>query len=359
MLGHVVNHKRGAASVVDLFCGAGGLAHGFRLEGFQIAAGVDIEAACRYPFERNNNSTFHQVDVTQLTATGLDAMFLPGSLRVLVGCAPCQPFSTYNQKRNDPQWSLVDKFAELIAEAKPDIISMENVPRLADYHDGKLFKRFERKLETAGYKLSKQIAYLPDYGLPQRRTRLVVLGSLHGKIELEQPKFSPENYRTVADTIGEMPIIAAGERWHGDPLHSASRLSPLNLRRLQSSRPGGTWRDWDSSLVAPCHRDSKGKGYGAVYGRMSAREPSPTITTQFYNFGSGRFGHPEQDRALSLREGAMLQSFPRSYEFIEPGRRINVREVGKLIGNAVPVELGRAIARSVRGHIERAGLVHP
>ena len=343
------------ASVVDLFCGAGGLAHGFKLEGFRVAAGVDIEPACRYPFERNNGAKFHEIDVTKLTAAALNSLFVVDAPRVLVGCAPCQPFSTYNQKRRDPQWSLVDKFAELIVEVRPDVISMENVPRLAEYHDGRLFERFAQKLEASGYKLWKSVVYLPDYGLPQRRSRLVVLGSLHGAIELEQPCFAPGKYRTVRDAIGAMPAIAAGERWPSDRLHSASKLSPLNLQRVQASKPGGTWKDWDSSLVAPCHRSVKGKGYRAVYGRMSASEPSPTITTQFYNFGSGRFGHPEQDRALSLREGAMLQSFPRDYEFVESERGINVREIGKLIGNAVPVELGRAIARSVRSHLEKVG----
>lgn len=351
------NHEqRTSASVVDLFCGAGGLAHGFKLEGFKIAAGVDIEPACRFPFERNNDTTFHETDVSKLTADELEAMFAPNGLKILVGCAPCQPFSTYNQKRVDPQWGLVDKFAELIVASKPDIVSMENVPRLAEYHGGELFRRFKRKLESAGYYLWERVVFLPEYGLPQRRSRLVLLGSMHGPIKLEEPSYFTGAYRTVQDSIGEMPAIAAGEQWDGDRLHASSKLSPINLQRLRASQPGGTWRDWDPSLVAPCHKDVTGKGYGAVYGRMKANEPSPTITTQFYNFGSGRFGHPSQDRALSLREGAMLQSFPRDYEFVEPGHRINVREIGKLIGNAVPVDLGRAIARSVRSHIHETGI---
>ncbi len=339
------------AAVVDLFCGAGGLAHGFKLERYRVAAGVDLDESCRYPFEKNNNAPFICKDVKSLTSDDLTDYFGEARYRILVGCAPCQPFSTYNQKRVDPQWSLVDAFSDLIVAHRPDVISMENVPRLLDYHGGKLFERFEAKLEDAGYKIWKSVVYLPDYGLPQRRKRLVVLGSLHGKIELEPPCCTPDSYVTVNDAIGSLPPLAAGSRDVRDPLHSASRLSPLNRQRLQASKAGGTWRDWSPELIAPCHRQNSGKGYGAVYGRMSATEPSPTITTQFYNFGSGRFGHPTQDRALSLREGALLQSFPPDYEFIKPSERLNVRKVGKLIGNAVPVDLGRSVARSVSRHI--------
>lgn len=321
-----------------------------------MAAGVDLEPTCKFPFEKNNDAKFHEIDVNLLTPAALNAMFLPSGPRILVGCAPCQPFSTYNQKREDPQWNLVDKFAELITETRPDIVSMENVPRLAEYHGGRLFDRFKARLVAAGYSVWAKPVFLPEYGLPQRRSRLVLLGSRHGPIALEPPSFTSDTYRTVADVIGEMPKIAAGEQWRGDRLHRASRLSSMNLQRLRASKPGGTWRDWDPNLVSNCHRRVNGKGYGAVYGRMNSGEPSPTITTQFYNFGSGRFGHPSQDRALSLREGAMLQSFPRGYEFIEPERRINVREIGKLIGNAVPVDLGRAIARSIRSHMSARNL---
>lgn len=341
------------ASVVDLFCGAGGLAHGFKLEKFTVAAGVDIESACKFPFEHNNESVFYEHDVRKLSAHKLRAMYPMVGPRVLVGCAPCQPFSTYNQKNTDGQWSLVDKFANLITETRPDVVSMENVPRLMEFNGGSLYRRFVRKLESAGYFVTKKIIFLPDYGLAQRRTRLVVLASLHGEWSLERARFSESNYKTVRDVIGIMPSLSAGDADPADRLHCTSKLSALNLRRLQASKPGGTWRDWDDELRADCHHRTSGKGYGAVYGRMEWDCPSPTITTQFYGFGSGRFGHPSQDRALSLREGAMLQSFPRTYGFVDDDDRINMRTIGRLIGNAVPVELGRVIARAARKHLRQ------
>jgi DNA (cytosine-5)-methyltransferase 1 len=133
----------------------------------------------------------------------------------------------------------------------------------------------------------------------------------------------------------------------------ASLLSDRNLERVRASRPGGSWRDWEEALRASCHRVRTGKGYGAVYGRMRADAPAPTITTQFFGFGSGRFGHPTQDRGLSLREGAILQSFPPKYAFLEPGKRIEFKKLGRMVGNAVPVLLGQAIARSIRLHLQR------
>ena len=131
-----------------------------------------------------------------------------------------------------------------------------------------------------------------------------------------------------------------------------SRLSPTNLKRIRQSTPGGTWRDWDEELQLECHKKESGKTYPSVYGRMSWDEPSPTITTQFYGYGNGRFGHPEQDRALSLREGAILQSFPPDYVFIDNEHPSNRREIGIHIGNAVPVELGRAIGLSIQQHLQ-------
>jgi DNA (cytosine-5)-methyltransferase 1 len=124
------------------------------------------------------------------------------------------------------------------------------------------------------------------------------------------------------------------------------------MQRIRASKPGGTWRDWESSLVAKCHRKKKGKTYPSVYGRMEWDAPSPTITTQFFGFGNGRFGHPKQNRAISLREGAILQSFPENYRFAQADGEYPMKTIGRLIGNAVPVRLGQAIGKSILQHIE-------
>lgn len=347
----ILSHQPGA-SVVDLFCGAGGLSHGFKQEGFEIVGGFDIDEACRYAFESNNNAPFIRRDVAKLKSTDVNALFIPGRAKVMVGCAPCQPFSTYNQKNDDPKWQLLSRFGDLIEKAQPDIVSMENVPRLLAFREGAVFENFVSKLRNADYHVEWGILFGPDFGLAQTRSRLVLLASRFGAILLPTPTHDASNYRTVRDEIGDLPLISHGESDDIDPLHCASRLSETNARRIASAKPGGTWRDWPEELVAECHKVETGKGYSSVYGRMKWSAPSPTITTQFFGFGNGRFGHPEQDRALSLREGALLQGFPRDYEFVEPGRPIQMKNVGRLIGNAVPVKLAAAIARSVRQHIE-------
>lgn len=339
------------ASVVDLFCGAGGLSHGFHLQGFPVAAGVDTDEACRFPFEHNNHGKFLHRDVGALEPEEIDALFEKGKRRILVGCAPCQPFSTYNQKNVDPKWQLVRRFGELVEGVRPDVLSMENVPSLLTFRKGRIFGQFVKRLEAAGYHVVWDVLYTPDFGLAQTRSRLVLLASRLGPIELPRPA-RRRKVRTVRDEIGHLRRLKHGEVDARDPLHRASSLTPVNLRRIAAAKPGGSWKDWDRRLVAPCHKVKSGKGYFAVYGRMAWSEPAPTITTQFYNFGSGRFGHPRQNRALSLREGALLQGFPASYEFVEPGKPIHLTLVGQMIGNAVPVRLASAIAGAVRAHLE-------
>lgn len=340
-----------SAAVVDLFCGAGGLAHGFFLEGFPIAAGLDLDEGCRFPFEQNNLAPFIKADVGALSADELAAIYPPGSTRVLVGCAPCQPFSTYNQKNEDPNYTLVSKYRDLIISLQPDVVSMENVPRLLEFKGGEIFKDFVAALKREKYHVWHEVVYAPDYGVPQQRKRLVLLASKFGDIKLGAPTHTPDSYLTVEQTIGELEPISAGAISGSDPLHRASGLSALNIRRIKASKPGGTWKDWPIDLRAACHTVESGFGYRSVYGRMSADRPSPTITTQFYGYGNGRFGHPSQDRGLTLREGAMLQSFPQEYEFHPAGERVHFTRLGKLIGNAVPVALSRAIARAVRTHL--------
>lgn len=339
------------AFVVDIFCGAGGLSHGFRQQGFKIVGGIDIDEDCRYAFEQNNNAPFIRCDVMTLKADRINGLFTPGIPRVLVGCAPCQPFSTYNQKNEDPKWQLLHQFGKLVGKVRPDVLSMENVPNLLAFKDGSTFKRFVKKLRDAEYHVVWDVLYGPDFGLAQTRSRLVLLASRLGPIELPCATHIG-THRTVRDEIGDLPPLIHGEVDDSDALHRASRLSEINVRRILSSKPGGTWRDWEPQLIAYCHKVETGKGYSSVYGRMEWDKPSPTITTQFFGFGNGRFGHPDQDRALSLREGALLQGFPRDYEFIAPGERIGFKKVGRLIGNAVPVKLAAAIANSVNKHLE-------
>jgi len=340
-----------SSDLVDLFCGAGGLSHGFKNQNFVISAGIDIDEVCRYPYEANNEAPFVCKDVTSLSSEDVACLFRPNSIRILVGCAPCQPFSTYNQKNENPNWRLLSAFGDLISKTLPDIVSMENVPRLLNFQGGSVFQSFVDTLETAGYNVKWGVLYGPDFGLAQTRSRLVLLASRLGEMELPIPTHK-NDHRTVQDEIGNLKSLKAGEVDKNDPLHRSSKLSELNFRRMKAALPGGTWRDWPKNLVAVCHQKSSGEGYASVYGRMQWSKPSPTITTQFYGFGNGRFGHPDQDRALSLREGALLQGFPENYKFVAPGEKVQISNIGRLIGNAVPVKLAEAIAKAVHRHLE-------
>ncbi len=352
-------------SVVDLFCGAGALTHGFILEGFQVVGGIDADVACKYPYEANNNGArFIRKKIEDVSAEEILMLYPQGHVKILVGCAPCQPYSPYtkNKQDRDEKWKLISKFADLICEVEPDIVSMENVPDIATFRKGEVYHAFVNQLEKKGYHITDYTEiYCPDYGIPQRRTRLMLFASKYREIEIVQKTHSPDAFRTAWQTIRHLEPLEAGQMSESDPLHMASRLSELNLRRIRASVPGGTWRDWPEELVAECHRKKSGRGYASVYGRMVWDEPSPTITAQCYGFGNGRFGHPEQDRAISLREAALLQTFPEDYEFIALDDPFHIKVIGRLIGNAVPVELGRVIAKSIKRHLEAqpTDLEHP
>ncbi|MEB2487933.1 DNA cytosine methyltransferase [Burkholderia multivorans] len=336
---------------VDLFCGAGGLTHGFILERLPVVAGIDLDPACRFPYEKNNGQAkFIERDVGKVTVDELNELFGDAEISVLAGCAPCQPFSTYAQRYEldgpDGKWGLLYQFARLAKGTMPDIITMENVPSVAKH---KVFHDFVDTLKRLEYKVWFDVVDSSRYGVPQMRKRMVLLASKHGDITLIPP--TQQKAKTVKQAIGRLRPLRAGESAPRDKLHVASSLSGMNLKRIRASKPGGTWRDWPKELVANCHRVDTGRTYAGVYGRMEWNKPAPTMTTQCYGFGNGRFGHPEQDRAISLREAAILQSFPRNYAFIPEDGEASFTVLGRLIGNAVPVDLGRAIARSIRQHL--------
>jgi DNA (cytosine-5)-methyltransferase 1 len=163
---------------------------------------------------------------------------------------------------------------------------------------------------------------------------------------------SPAKYKTVRDVISFLEPIGAGKVSEKDPLHRAAGLSELNMNRIRHTPEGGSWKNWEDDLILECHKKATGKSYASIYGRMKWDDLSPTITTQCMGYGNGRFGHPEQDRAISLREAALLQSFPKYYDFIKPNTKVFVGTIARHIGNAVPYRLGRVIARSIKKHLE-------
>ncbi|MEK7856307.1 MAG: DNA cytosine methyltransferase, partial [Acidobacteriota bacterium] len=279
-----------------------------------VNVGVDLDPLCRFPYEQNNSGRFEERNITSVTGDEVAGWYAPNDIRLLAGCAPCQPFSTYSQKYSyhTEKWTLLDAFSQLVRELQPELVTMENVVAV---QKRPVFKRFLSALKSMEYHYSIEEVFCPEYGVPQNRTSLVLLASKFGPISLIKPTHSNADFKNVKMAIGHLDKIKAGQRSETDPLHWSSSLSKINMERIRCSKPGGTWRDWELSLRAKCHRQKSGKTYPSVYGRMSWDEPSPTITTQAYGFGNGRFGHPEQNRALSLREAALLQTFPESYQF--------------------------------------------
>lgn len=344
---------------VDLFCGVGGLTKGMIDSGIPVIAGFDIDESCRFAYENNNKALFFNEDIRNITGKKLKELYGVGAIKVLVGCAPCQPFSSMSSKyrKNDDvkkkydqdvKWNLLEQFSRVINECLPDIVSMENVPKIQETD---VFSKFLNTLYNNGYSVDYKTVYCPQYGIPQNRRRTVLLASRLGKITIIPETHSRDKYPTVRQYIANLPKVDAGESCPTDPLHRTANLSKLNLMRIRNSRPGGSWKDWDESLRTECHKRETGATYTSVYARMEWDKISPTITTQFYCYGTGRFGHPEQDRALTLREGALLQTFPKDYQFIPKDGEVLIKTIARHIGNAVPVKLGQIIGESILIHL--------
>lgn len=340
---------------VDFFCGGGGMTCGLLDAGIQVIAGVDSNPDCCETYENNNQSTYLCCDICELTPQDLVSRFpqLKDKDNVmLVGCAPCQPFSLLRREVLDENGNpiphksvnLLIEFGRFVKAIKPAHVLVENVPGLkgkgADVLDG-----FKRMLEDLGYEWDEKVIYAKDYGVPQNRRRYILIASrlfkpvvpkaTHGVKEGLKP------YSTVRQAISKYPSIKAGENHENIPNHQCANLSSLLLKRMQATpHDGGSRTDWPDELVLKCHKDFK--GHTDVYGRMKWDEPSPTLTVKCFSLSNGRFGHPEQDRAISLREAAALQTFPDDYVFYG-----SVQEIGRQIGNAVPVLLARVMGEYI------------
>lgn len=345
-----------AVTAIDLFCGVGGLSAGLQQSGINVICGIDIDDTCKFPFETNIGAPYLSEDVRNISAQHFERLWGSDDIRLLAGCAPCQPFSSYRRGVDtsaESQWPLLADFGRLVRDTNPHVVTMENVPRVAS---SKIFKEFVSTLIAHGFEVDFASRDCATYGLPQRRRRLVLIASRVGRIKVPHGNTSAANVRTVRDCISSLPEIESGGAHTEDSLHKSRKLSDLNLKRIQASKPGGTWEDWPVDLRAPCHQRATGASFRNVYARMNWDQPAPTITTLAHNFGAGRFGHPDQDRPISLREAAMLQGFPRDYTFTRAEDPVYFATLGRLIGNAVPPPVGRAVGDAVMQHLsERSG----
>lgn len=330
---------------VELFCGIGGLTHGLRLAGIEVVGGFDNDPTCRYAYEANNaGADFVCKDIRTVGFTDVKPFYESSDVTALVGCAPCQPFAAHNRGKSTlgSDCTLVAEFARLIVESKPDLVSMENVSGLAKHS---AFSEFLEILTRLNYKVSTEIVSCEKYGVPQKRKRLVLLASRLGPISLPDWRETPP---TVEECIRNLPPLKGGESCADDPAHTSLPLTQTNRDRIAQSKPGGSWKDWETRLINECHKRAH---YPAAYGRMSWDDLAPTITTQFCYYSTGRFGHPEQDRAISVREAALLQTFPRNYELVDEENPLTIRALARHIGNAVPVKLGKAIGMAFKESI--------
>ncbi len=352
-MGAVAGFKRGIKAV-DLFCGVGGLTCGLQESGIRVVAGIDNDPSCEYAYSINNKSKFLTKDIRSITKKEIDNLWGSPKIKILAGCAPCQTFSKHTEKnkkrQEDERWGLLYHFLELVKKSKPNIVTMENVPQLRNY---RIFDDFVKGLKKLKFHVSYKVVQCTKYGIPQRRSRLVLLASKFGEISLIPETHKASDYISIKDIIGKLKPIKAGQVSKSDSLHRSWKLSSINKKRISQSKPGGTWLDWDKKIRLPCHKKSSGKSYTSVYGRMKWSDPAPTITTQFFSYGTGRFGHPKQHRAISLREGALIQTFPKNYKFYSDDKEISFNTIGRHIGNAVPVKLGTVIGKSILNHLKQ------
>ena len=336
---------------IDLFCGAGGLTNGLRRAGWNVVAGIDVDDAVGATYRRNNPaSRFVQADLREVTDDDARALArgVPSRELLLAGCAPCQPFSKQRGRRGvrgRSDSTLLGEFARLVVALRPRAVLMENVPGIAAVPGFSSFRRFVGTLRDCGYDYDHRVLNARDFGVPQHRRRRVLLAIQDAPARLPEPPAPDAGARTVRGTIARFPAIDAGETHPDIANHQAARLSPLNLKRIKATPvDGGSRRDWKPELVLECHR-AVGTGFSDVYGRMWWDRVAPTLTSRCNSLSNGRFGHPEQNRAISLREAAALQTFHDDYEF--SGAK---NAIARWIGNAVPVAfaetLGAAIMRS-------------
>ena len=343
---------------IDAFSGAGGLGLGLSRAGFDVILSFDIEQKCIDTILANNKY-FHHKAMQEDIANMLNGRLLElchlrrGELDLLAGGPPCQGFSV--QRRGDDhdvRNGLVLKYGKLIDEVYPKFFVMENVSGLGGKRGKTILSDLIEKLDSIGYDVTVELLNAQDYGVPQRRKRYIIVGVRKDLNTKYQYPSKTTKMITVRDVIGDLPVPPPDGADHPDiPLHRRDKLSKKNIERIMAV-PEGKGRDaLPNRLLAKCHRVSSSIiGHRNVYGRMSWDDVAPTITARFDSFTRGQFGHPDQPRTISLREGAMLQTFPK--DFIFCGNKV---EVARQIGNAVPPIFAQRIGESIIAALNKKG----
>lgn len=354
-------------TVIDLFCGAGGLSAGLEMAGFNVLAGNDYFEAAGRTFEQTHPQArfipgpIEDLSVTRLMeVTGLRR----GELTVLVGGPPCQAYSVYNHQRgmHDERASLFREYLRIVDGLRPEWIVMENVTGIYSIAGGEAVSAIKSELAALGYAVEEAVLRAEDYGVPQERRRVIFIGNRVGaQISHPVPTHGPGRsspFTTIRDAIGDLPPLANGENpgrvaycagpatafqraMRGNATtvanHAAPTLGKVNMERLPFIPPGGSWRDIPHELLPQGMKRAKRSDHTKRYGRMRWDGLSCTVLTKC-DIHWGAYIHPEQDRAISVREAARLQAFPDWFEFTGSRTEQYVQ-----VGNAVPPLLGKAI----------------
>lgn len=329
---------------IDLFCGCGGVTEGLKQAGFTVIAAVDSDPICCKTYKFNHPEVcLIEKDICNTSARSLKIILDKRKLDLLVVCAPCQPFSSLNKSdKPDARVWLILQSIKFVKALRPKLVFFENVPGLTKINS--VLGILKTEFAKMGYKFSEpKRVDAADYQVPQRRVRCVIIASKQDDISIPEP-ITPIGKRiTVRDTIENLPK-AVSDKNPADPLHVYRHHSNIVIKRLQHiSHDGGSRDELPDELVLPCHKklDTAGNmtNYCDVYGRMRWDDVAPTLTTGCTDVTKGRYAHPYYDRSITLREAALLQTFPIGYRFLG-----NLGQIAKQIGNAVPVNLMKNFA---------------
>lgn len=338
---------------VDFFCSGGGMSSGIQQSGIKILAGIDYDNSCKETYEANiKGAKFIHADVFEYQETELETelnLQRNDDDLIMIGCSPCQFWSIINTKRDksEKSKSLLIEFKRFVEYFNPGYVVVENVPGVLRRKDESGLEDFILWLEEHGYAVHHGVHNVMEYGVPQSRRRLTLIANRVNNNVLEPIKYTGK-LKTVYDTIGEhngFPKVEAGHRDETEFMHSVAGLKQINIDRLNLTEKNGGSRisyAHNEELAPSCHKNDT-VNFKDTYGRMWWDKPSPTITTKFFSVSNGRFAHPEENRAISIREGAALQSFPLNYKI----KATSIANAARMIGNAVPPKYANAIGKAI------------